>query len=113
MDKLNMFNNPKNRKMKEIKVQIPDEKELVWDKDLDAYKLVDADDIEQTNILKDFETDINNLYAKYHDRLIGKFSVTANIRFTAYHNGNRSKNFQWVEKTCAIDIMKGETNWHD
>lgn len=99
--------------MKEIKVQIPDDKELVWDEDLEAYKLVNADDIEQANILRDFKTDINNLYAKYHDRLHGKFSIQANICFTAYHDGNRRKTNHWVGKTCAIDVMKGETNWHD
>ena len=99
--------------MKEFTVLIPDDKELVWDEDLEAYKLVDADDIEQANILKDFESDIRELYAKYHDRLRGKFSINANICFTAYYDGNRHKTQHWVEKTCAIDVIKGETNWHD
>ena len=99
--------------MKEIKVQIPNDKELVWDEYLGAYKLVDADDFMQSNISKEFETDINNLYEKYRDRLRGKFSIDANIRFTSYFDGNRHKSQHWVEKTCAIDVIKGENNWHD
>lgn len=99
--------------MKEIKVQIPDDKELVWDKDSESYKLVDVDDIEQKNILKDFEADINNLYAKYKDRLRGKFSINANICFTAYHDGNRRKIQHWIEKTSRVEVIKGEKSWHD
>ena len=99
--------------MKEVKVQIPEDKELVWDEDLQAYMLVDADDIERTNILEDFEKDIDQLYEKYHDRLMGKFNITANIHFTAYNDGNGPKTNHWVEKTFAIDVIKGETNWHD
>lgn len=99
--------------MKEIIVQIPDDKELMWDKDLNAFKVVDADEIEASNILKDFETDINKLFEKYYDRLNGKFSINANICFTAYRDCDNHKTHHWVEKTCAIDVTKGEADWHD
>ena len=99
--------------MKEVKVQIPDDKELVWDEDLDAYKLVDIDDIEQSKILEDFDTDIRNLYEKYKDRLRGKFSIHADINFIAYCDGNRRQTIHSVEKNCSIEVIKGEKNWHD
>lgn len=99
--------------MKEVKVQIPDDKELVWDEDLKAYTLVDTNEIEAAQILKDFKADIQRLYAKYRDRLIGKFGITADICFIAYHDGNRRKTNHWVDKTCTINVIKGEKNWHD
>lgn len=99
--------------MKEVKVQIPDDKELVWNEDLEAYTLVDIDEIETAQILKDFEADIQKLYTKYHDRLRGKFSIYADINFIAYHDGNRRKTNHWVEKSCRIEVVKGEKNWHD
>lgn len=99
--------------MKEIKVQIPDDKELVWDEKLNAYTLVDTDDIEQSNILTDFDTDIKNLYEKYKDRLREKFSIHASINFVAYCDGNRRQTTHWVDKNCMIEVVKGEKCWHD
>ena len=99
--------------MKEVKVQIPDDKELVWDEDLNAYTLVDMIDVEAREIFNDFQSDINRLYAKYRDRLVGKVSINANIRFTAYCDGNRHKTQHLVSNTSVIDVIKGEKCWHD
>ena len=45
--------------MKEVKVSIPDDRELVYDEESESYKLVPTIDIEKEKLLEEVQKDID------------------------------------------------------
>lgn len=99
--------------MKEVKVSIPDDKELVYDEESESYKLVPAIDIEKEKLLEEVQKDIDLLHQKYEPLLAGKFCLNINLHFYAYRSGNRKTVTHWVSNDSNFSIIDGEKCWHD
>lgn len=99
--------------MKEVKVSIPDDMELIYDEESESYKLVPIIDIEKEKLVEEVQNDIELLYEKYEPLLQGKFCLHLNIHFNAYRDGNRKTMTHWVSNNSNFSITTGEECWHD
>lgn len=102
--------------MKKITIEIPDDKELIY---LDGeYKLVDSKEYQlekdKKEILESIEEDIEALYEKYKDKLIGKYGLKININFIAWRSWYKYKKTEhWVSNESSVDFVEKELDWND